>query len=223
MSALDSAYLFRDSSFFVGVFSGMVATILCLPIIWLARRAIDFARSQKMFNIWQHSGILHIYDTQEQGLSQMYKDALNSKKIYALASLGKTFSHRLSTLYPLLNNRDCDMRFLLLNPASDSAQKRADELNMHGFIDEIKSSLKELSNYSHIKLGLYDEALYFRVYIFENVMYLRFKLGNEYTASTQTWRIGKRSHIYKSIHQQFDDLWAKYANGNADYISASAK
>ena len=167
-------------------------------------------RDQKMFNVWKHSGILHIYQTQDQGIAQMYEDAKNSKKIYAIASLGKTFSYTMSPLNELLCKQDCDIKFLLLNPDSLSAQKRLDELGLHGYIDDIRSSIKELGKITHIKLALYDEDLYFRVYLFDNVMYLRFRLDNKYTAGTQTWRIGKNSYLYRSFHRQFDDLWKKH-------------
>ena len=218
---LNVATLFNDNTFLIGVISGVFATFLIYLLKSLIMLAIRFLGKRSYFNVITKSNILHVYDNKNQAINRMYEDAKKSKKIYAFTAWGKTFTGRKNSenpnnpneLYPLLQNLKCDMRFLILNPRSGEAKERANELSQKeasNFVKEIYISIKEFKNHRHIKLRLHAEQTRFRVYIFDEAMYLFFGLRGDNAAKGQIWRVGNDSVLYEGFSQQFEDLWKKY-------------
>jgi len=72
-------------------------------------------------------------------------------------------------------------------------------------------TIKELQKRNpHIKLKLHNEFIRNKFYIFDDAMYLFFRIKKEGSDKSQIYRIGKDSNIYKAFYEQFIDYWERY-------------
>jgi len=108
-----------------------------------------------------------------------------------------------------------DIKLLVLNPELGAAEYWANETP--GYIDTIKSAIARLTKIAKLNPSMHDEKSRFRVYIFDDTMYLGFRLKMEgkdkenHCVNLPIWKVSAESHLYKAFSQQFDDLWEKYS------------
>ena len=212
--------LFNNNVFLTGVASGIVASAVFWILTKLLRLSIEFFQNQDVLNVWINSKIRYVYKNQEQAMTDILRIAGESDKIYVFAGFASTWTATKSDLRPLLSQkRPIQMKFLIFGRESKAAENRAKELVDAGFIEksftenytsEIKTSIDVLKTYRHIDLALHDEPSRFRLYIFDNVMYVGFKLKEKHASKLQIFKIKKGSKLYDAFSQYFDDIWAKY-------------
>lgn len=151
------------------------------------------------------------YANQLEAIDSIYEDAKNSTIIYGYAPLGFTFSdggH--NTLYELLNKENCDMKFLVLNPEAPEAHQYEEEINVPGFVERVKGSIKSLKAHKNVKYALHNEVIRYRVYIFDKALYLGFIMSGKHPYSLPLLRVSKENALYNEYVQQFKHLWKKY-------------
>ena len=106
------------------------------------------------------------------------------------------------------------MRFILLNNKSLDIKKRKQELeNVYdGKIQEdIESIIDRILNLQQnnpdIKLALTDDLMRIKFHIFDNALYLGFRVKGKVSAQSQMYKIRKDSLLYIALCEQFEDLW----------------
>lgn len=194
----------------ISVVSGVIATslfYLLVKKVQALKKSIVNAEIMKVYNM---SHIDDIFDNQSIAKDDMFENGKNSKILYVFATQGATISdpaHK--EIYSLLSDASRDIRFLVFHPDSKSANERQEELKdkIGNLRVKITGSIAELIDHNNgkIKIKLHNENLRFRLYIFDDVMYIGFKLLGEYSTDLQVWKVSKDSLLYKSFFEHFSD------------------
>ena len=163
----------------------------------------------------QKSEILQVYESERLAANDICADAKDSKIMYVYTFTGNIFfDFRANEIPQLLRTKQGDIRFILLHPDSPDVEKRAREINQNAeeFVAQLNSAISTINNFqnNNIKLALTDELMRIKFHIFDNVIYLGFRIIGKVSAQTQMYRIGKDSYLYKALLEQFNDLWEKY-------------
>jgi len=168
-----------------------------------------------IYKVWNESGIEYMYDNQADAMDDMLKKADESNSISVFANYADIFSFDNQQMLSLLNDKDKsqNIRFLVLDPDSDAADYW--EAETPGYINRISSAIVTYKANEKIELATHDVQSRLRVYIFDNIMYLGFRLKmkdketNKICSDLPIWKIGEDSYLYKAFMQQFEDLWCK--------------
>ncbi len=199
-----------DPSFLIELIPGLAVALL----LWVLRTIIKNLSRLNFINVFFKSHIHYIYKEQTAINTKMYADAKNSNIIFIFSVRGTVFTEITSIFYDLLKTHNADIKFLLLNPDSQHVQKRDKELNNPPTNHNIQTAINTLDNIqktnANIKYALHDEFFRIKFYIFDDTLYLGFRLKEKTSTKSQFYRIGKESILYKAIIQWFYDLWEKY-------------
>ena len=159
-----------------------------------------------------------IFSSEKNAKRQIFEDARKSRIMYIFSLGGFIFTDILDPPFfrPLLDTKQGDIRFILQNPDSTKVDNRAVELDqdpdsLRRRIENSVSVIRSIQQINtNIKLALCDEYLRIKFHIFEEVMYLGYRIKGE-VSSTQSpvHRIEKDSHLYKAFFEQFLDFWDK--------------
>jgi hypothetical protein len=193
---------------------GLVVAGLAYLIGKLLRFMVRRISSWHYINILSKSKILYVYDSQSEAEEQMYKDAKNSKIMYIFANFEIQFTLVTNNFYKLLKEKNGDIKIMFADAKLSNIGKREKELNMifppETYEGMIKTMTSLQKNNRNIQFLLHNEFVRNKFYIFDNVMYLGFRLRDELSENTQLWRINKDSYQYKTFFLQFEDYWEKY-------------
>ena len=207
--------LFSDNNYLLGIYSGLTVALL----IYLFGKLLRFVKinilNKNIINVWFKSKILYVFTkSSEDTRSAIYNDAKASKIIYAFACNPSVFTDMRNKFFDLLKKDNCDFRFLFSDPDSKFVKKRENELIRYALADHIRVTIKTLENESkrnsNVKFALHNEQLRIGFFIFDDVMYLYFRLKGKLSSDSQIYKIGKESYLYKNIFEQFDDFWNEY-------------
>jgi len=173
------------------------------------------AETLKLTNSEQAPIVLQIYESEEAAANDIYCDAVNSNKILVFTLKGNIFfSNPVSKMRRLLSEKRGDLRFILLNNKSLDVKKRRQELkNVYdGKIQEdIESIIDRIislqQNNPDIKLALTDDLMRIKFHIFDDALYLGFRVKGKISAQSQMYKIGKDCFLYVALCEQFEDLW----------------
>ena len=219
--------LIRDNNFQVGVVSGLVVACIC----WFAKKLVQWINDNlwrlKIVNACRKTKIRQVYDNHEQCIKNMLEDGGNSSKLLYFGATGVTLTGVIGKLTPLLYKKYDDIRFLILDPASEKAITRAYELHKSGVYDTSSGFFHEIETTRttcmalNVKHRAHNQESRFIVCIFDKVMYVRFGLKKEYESivasepegihamKSEVWKVNEGSQLYKAFSQQFEDIWEK--------------
>jgi len=209
--------LFNDPQSILSIILGIITFVICSILKKIFDAIKVYLKRISILKVWNDSKIQYMYDNQASAMNDMYKKAkAASNKIYVFANYADMFDSNKQQMLSLLSKKKKGLiiKFLVLNPYLEVAQYWADEAP--DYIERIKGAIKRYSSNDTIQLALHNEKSRFRVYIFDDVMYLGFRLKMEgqekekHCADLPIWKISKDSYLYKAFHQQFDDLWEEY-------------
>jgi hypothetical protein len=145
----------------------------------------------------------------------MYKDAKNSKIIYVFANYEPQITTTSGNFYELLKTKNGDIKIMFADPKLSIPEKRQKELKIslapetYDGLNRTIINLQEINN--NIQFLPHNEFIRNKFYIFDNVIYLGFRLREEFSENTQIWRINKDSYLYRIFLLQFEDYWEKYS------------
>jgi|GEM_PF-5395824 len=207
-------FIENNSEFMFGIYSGLTVAFLIFVFGKLMKFIKRFFSSTNVVNVYQKSKIMYIYENQAKADKHILEDAKQSNKIYILAFYETPLSDVTSEWNKLLKTKNGDIKILYSNPNGICSEKRINELNI-SITSEIVNSYSEgikilQKNNNSIKLSFFDEFIRFKFFIFDDVMYLGFRLKHESSDNLQIYKINKDSYLYKAFLEQFNDYWEKY-------------
>jgi|GEM_PF-5707724 len=159
--------------------------------------------------------ILRVYESEEAATNDIYSDAVNSNKILVYSLKGNVFfSNPISKMRILLSKKKGDLRFILLDSESLCVKRRKQELEdvYDGKIrEDIETTVDRVMSLQQknpdIKLALTNELMRIKFHIFDNALYLGFRVKGKISAQSQMYKINKDSLLYKALCEQFEDFW----------------
>ena len=212
----------ENTDFLLGIYSGLAASILFYILGRLLKYIKAHLLSKGFINVLLKSKILYVFDNQKEAENQIYKDAQKSKKIFAFVTRSSLFSETVDNrFYELLlnENNELDGKFLFSNPESQYALDREIELN-RPVVEQLRASIavmdKIAKKNNKVKFSLHDESMRLKFFIFDDVIYLFFKVKGKASPESQVFRIGHNSIIYKTLAEQFGDFWDKYYKSDSE-------
>jgi hypothetical protein len=201
----------------IGIMSSLIATLILFFNKKLLKYIIYRLPIIREIKIYSKSKIQHIYDNQDQAEKDILKDAKESKIIYVFAGVESFLTRTpISELNKLLITKNGDIQILFIAPSSSHVKKRTEEVmlpNTPAAVNaphEIIRKLQEKN--SNIKFFEHEEFIRNKFFIFDNVMYLGFRLKKDNSEKLQIWKIGKESHLYQAFFEQFNFYWEKYSS-----------
>ena len=206
--------ILNNSDFLLGIYSGLTVAVLLYIIGRIIKYLKRNIKNWRVYNVLKKTQVLYVYGNLEEAKEQIVEDMKRSEVMYVFSSIEPSLSKITDPMYELLKQKSGDIKLLLLDPASADAAKRGRELKLASFSPEtIKASSDPLLNLekvnSNIKIALHHEFLRNKFYIFDDAMYLGFRLKDKMSDQSQIWRISRESLTYKAFLLQFNDIWEK--------------
>ena len=181
--------------------------------------------------ICKKTDILCVYKNQDEAKKDMLEDAKTSSKIYAYSMYEVMLSALPSEAFFVFDNPSAieknpfydvlkekesgDVKILIMHPDSPFGKIREKELNkpnLYTFANEyIKSTLELENSYNVVGVLLHFEFPRYKFYIFDDSMYLGFRVKGETSEqNSQIYKVKGNSCLYKAFRLQFEDLWEKW-------------
>jgi len=162
-------------------------------------------------------GIIKVFDDQNQAKEDILYDAKKCSSMRFFGGYDPFLCNAESDLFALLRTISADVKILLVDTDSEAATGRlkkgelgvdikAEQRRTH--VVKIKEELSDKN--PNIKLKLHNEFIRNKFFIFDNVMYLAFRLKGASSEALQMWKVDKECYLYKAFNEQFDDYWKKY-------------
>ena len=212
---LDSLYNKRQTPVCFGGGSGFLE-VLRAQLSNMIREGLR-ARTEalKVLDTEQMAVVLRVYESEEAATNDMYCDAVASNKILVYSLKGNVFfSNPISKMRSLLSEKKGDLRFIFLDSESPCVKRRKQELeNVYdGKIrEDIETTVDRVMSLQQrnpdVKLALTDDLMRIKFHIFDDALYLGFRINGKVSAQTQMYKIGKDSFLYKALCEQFEDFW----------------
>ncbi|MCH5279653.1 MAG: hypothetical protein J1E60_07695 [Christensenellaceae bacterium] len=198
-------------SFFIGVFSSLTASYI-LSLFGLFSKIVP-SKLRKSFD--------GEFKNQEKALEVIRRDAKNSSTLCVLVLKGDTFSNPgpSGVLNDLLRDGPINQKYLISCPDNPFVEQRSRELRNNLKIG-IKSSIdnfnEAITRNSSIEMRQHSEALRFRIFIFDNSLYLSFLAPGAPGRESPMQRYTKSSSGYLALKAYFEHLWEKYVPSDKD-------
>jgi len=209
------AFIEGNTEFMLGIYSGLAASFILYIFSKLLKYVKKFFLGKSYINVLTKSKIQYVYDNQEQIKKHLYEDALRSKKMYVFTFFEGLFADVTGDFHGMLKTKDGDIKIMYTDPNSKYTIARTKEVNTVISIETINGhhqSIKELQKVNNnIQLVTHDEFLRFKFFIFDDVMYLGFRLKDIMSDHAQIYKIGRDSYLYKAYLEQFQNYWEKYS------------
>ena len=171
--------------------------------------------------IIQRTGINQVYKNQKDAEDQIIEECNRSKTVKILAVRAQ---HLLGSKHSLFRREDnkltfrlqrgeVSMQILLLDPNGKYVDIRSSEVgeDSERFVDMINNTIKIIKEFKGksyaVEYRLYDMLPTFRLFIFENKLFLSFFLEKIDGQDTLMYEIGSSSQIYCAYDRFFDDMF----------------
>jgi hypothetical protein len=182
-----------------------------------------FRRNPKDDSRIDEFGILHVFENMDAAKSTMWEDMQNTTNLYVFAATASFFApsanagnhwENLRDWYA--NNEYGKIQFLLSDPKSLFEQKRSHELGERAVTAEMKDIPLRISGHRernhNVEYKLHAGVARHRLYIFDNVMYLGFRVSKKNGTELPLYRITKGNCLYDSYVAYFRYIW------NSDFL-----
>lgn len=164
------------NDFLLGILSGLVIEIIVTLIVHCVAKLknstlLKIIASSKLFG----HGIEYVYKEQSNAMKDMMADIKKSTTVKLFCMRGRSFIQSDADLSEMIERRNLDMKYLVLDPNSDFAQKRAAELNKTNYIQELETNISDLISQtvgkSNVHKRKHDQPPVFRILILDNRAY----------------------------------------------------
>ena len=188
----------------IGVTSSLIARYVVIGI-----KSLWFYRQYKSI------GLEKTFDNQEKAKSDILHEADKSKKMDVFTVKADSFSGPNQMFNPIAINNNIQQRFLVSDPTNPYVNVRARELKTPNLAKSIELSIDNLNELQksippYLICKLHKEVVRFRIYLFDDYLYLSFQKTDVKGKDAQILKIKKGSDMYETYSTYFDDLWSKY-------------
>lgn len=213
---------------------GIISSIIASIIIALAS-LISIKKYKRhltiLFGKILGSEIEYVYKNDNDAKDDIVKHTKHSKTVKIFSMRGFRMLNEDVPLSFLLKDNHCvkEVRVLLADPGSRSAEKRAEEYicidsayNKERYIRDIRFSIDQLgenlNNNSKLKLRLHQEPAFARLLITDDFLFLSFFLRDKNADNSPVFRVNRSSPLYESFCRYHDWVWK---NESTEYQKSS--
>lgn len=198
--------------FWNGLLSGLVVEIIIGIVIYVVAKfknstILKILASSKIFG----HGIEYVYKNQNYAMKDMVADIQATRKVKIFCMRGRSFIQSDAELSAMIERRDLDIQYLVLDPESYFVSKRSEELNKPNYKQELETNITDLVNQSvgknNIHKKKHNQPPVFRILILDSRIYFSFFEENKLGSKIPIFRAKKNTAIYNGLNRYFNFIW----------------